>query len=125
MKLEKHLEKLCSEHKLDHIVNALVELHSWDRVCLAFSNLLVFKSNACKDKKKKKELYAQAKMFHKVIEDMEEAEKEAKKQEALDKKNQELDQDKIAKILGSEQVCKIPKGFAPGVSPPPGFERMD
>lgn len=71
-KLSTKIEKLLEEERLDSIIKEMVKQTDFSKVCLAFSNICVDKSNDLKrtDKKESRKWYRLAKIIHKNLEDL-------------------------------------------------------
>jgi hypothetical protein len=71
MKLDKALQKLLEKNTLDNFIDTLVQVVSWDKLMLAFSNRCVYRGSPHhkSDKKLYKEWLKKAKMFHDAMEE--------------------------------------------------------
>jgi hypothetical protein len=71
IELSKKIEKLLEEERLDSIVKEIMNQTDFHKVCLAFSNVCVGKSNDLKriDKIISRKWYRLARILHKNLED--------------------------------------------------------
>lgn len=70
MKFRTALKKLLTKYTVNEVVGGLLDVQPWEQLLLTLSNQCIFRANSTKNKKKKRDCYRQARVFHRALDEI-------------------------------------------------------